>query len=96
MLTNNQKTKLDAFIVSSRWRHINQLDGAVRLVGITNATISKANGGRRIADAKKKWPTGERTICRSERVMPNGDVRQPLRVAPAMMTGKVMARGSAR
>jgi hypothetical protein len=84
------------FIVSSRWKRINQLEGDVRSIGITNATISKANGGRRIADAKKKWPIGERTICRSERVMPKGDVRQQLRVAPAMMTGKVMARGSAR
>jgi hypothetical protein len=39
---------------------------------------------------------GDRTICRSERLMPNEDVRRPLSVAPAMIIGKVMVTGRAR
>ena len=93
---SDQKTKLVALMVSSRWKRINQLEGDTRSVGITNATIGRANVGRRTAEAKRKWPIGDRTICRSERVMPNDDVRRPLRVAPAMITGKVIAKGRAR
>jgi hypothetical protein len=92
----SQKTRLDVFIVRSRWKRINQLEGAGRSVGITNATIGRANVGRRTAEAKRKWPIGDRTICRSERLMPNEDVRRPLSVAPAMIIGKVIARGRER
>ena len=92
----NQKTRLDVFIVSSRWKRINQLEGDVRSVGMTKATIGRAKGGSRIAEAKKKWPIGERTISRSERVMPNVDVRRPLRVAAAIIADIVMAKGRAR
>jgi hypothetical protein len=95
-LTRNQKIKLAAFIVSSLWKRINQLEGDIRAVGITNATIGRANVGRRTAEAKRKWPIGERTICRSERLMPNEDVRRPLSVAPVMIIGKVIARGRER
>jgi hypothetical protein len=95
-MMSDQKTKLVAFIVSSRWKRMNQLEGDVRAVGITNATIGRANVGRRTAEAKRKWPIGERTICRSERLMPNEDVRRPLSVAPAMIIGKVIARGRER
>jgi hypothetical protein len=95
-MMSDQKTKLVAFIVSSLWKRINQLEGAGRSVGITNATIGRANVGRRTAEAKRKWPIGERTIWRSERLIPNEDVRRPLSVAPAMIVGKVIARGSAR
>ena len=95
-MMSDQKTKLVAFIVSSRWKRMNQLEGDIRAVGITNATIGRANVGRRTAEAKRKWPIGDRTICRSERLMPNEDVRRPLRVAPAMIIGNVMAIGRAR
>jgi hypothetical protein len=53
-MMSNQKTKLVAFIVSSRWKRINQLDGAGRPVGITQATIGRTNVGRRTAEAKRK------------------------------------------
>jgi hypothetical protein len=96
LLIANQKTKLDAFIVSRRWKRINQLDGDLRSVGTTIATIGNANGGRRIDEANKKWLIGDSAICRSERVMPNDDVRRPDTVAPAMIAGKVMATGKAR
>jgi hypothetical protein len=95
-MTSDQKTELVAFMVSSRWKRINQLEGDTRSVGITNATIGRANVGRRTAEAKRKWPIGDRTICRSQRLMPNEDVRRPLRVAPAMITGNVMVTGRAR
>ena len=95
-MITDQKTKLAAFIVSRRWKRISQLEGDLRSVGTTKATIGNANGGRRIDEANKKCPIGERAICRSERVMPNDDVRRPDTVAPAMIAGKVMATGSAR